>query len=247
MLSYDALCRHPDAFPSPTGLTRAEFERPAAEFEAAERAARRAAATARRDRRPPRHAPGAGRPYHHDARSRSPMAPVWLRTYPTCAVLGLFFGPHKRDAHLDARAALGALDRLDTSPFDRPGPDRRQLRSAAEALAAFPRVRPIIGAKEQRINRPGGFAAREPYSSGTKKARPLKTQVAADPRGRVEAISDSVPGGANRDLALLRASGVPGRWGEGEGAMVDKGYVGVKASHPHVPIIIPFEASRVIR
>ena len=36
-----------------------------------------------------------------------------------------------------------------------------------------------------------------------------------------------VPGGANHDLTLLRASGVPERLAEGEAAMVDKGYVGV--------------------
>ena len=32
--------------------------------------------------------------------------------------------------------------------------------------------------------------------------------------------------------------------GEGEGAMVDKGYVGVKSDYPGVPIVIPFKAAR---
>jgi hypothetical protein len=68
--------------------------------------------------------------------------------------------------------------------------------------------------------------------------------VVVDPCGRIETIGDSAPGGANHDLTLLRASGVLERLGEGEGAMVDKGYVGVKASHPDVPIVIPFKASR---
>ena len=244
MLSYDALCRHPEAFRSLTGLNRDEFDRLAAEFEAAERDARGSATATRRDRRPLRKAPGAGHPYRHDARSRLSMAPVWLRTYPTYEVLGLFFGLHKRNAQLNVRAALEVLDGFDSFPFDRPGRDRRQLRSAAEVMAAFPQVRVIIDAKEQRINRPEGFEAQKPYYSGKKKAHTLKTQVVVDPCGRIETISDSVPGGAIHDLTLLRASGILDRLTEGEGAMVDKGYVGVKASHPEVPIVIPFKASR---
>jgi hypothetical protein len=244
MLRYDALCHHPDAFLSLTGLTRAEFDRLAAEFEATERDARGAATATRRDRQPLRNAPGAGHPYHNDARSRLLMALVWLRTYPTYEVLGLFFGLHKRNAQLNVRAALEVLDGLDDFPFDRPGRDREKLRSAAAVMAAFPQVRVIIDAKEQRINRPEGFEAQKPYYSGKKKAHTLKTQVAVDPRGRIETISDSVPGGANHDLTLLRASGVLERLAEGEGVMLDKGYVGVKASYPEVPIIIPFKASR---
>src|SRR5262249_8762956 len=98
--------------------------------------------------------------------------------------------------------------------------DRAKPRSAAEVMAAFPQVRLIIDAKEQRINRPEGFEAQRPYSSGKKKAHTLKTQVVVEPRGRIETISDSVPGGANHDLTLLRATGVRDRLGAGEGAMV---------------------------
>jgi DDE superfamily endonuclease/Helix-turn-helix of DDE superfamily endonuclease len=244
MLSYDALCKHPAAFPSLTGLTRAEFDALAGEFEAAERDHRRATATTRRDREPRRNAHGAGHPYRNGARSRLLMALVWLRTYPTYEVLGFFFGLHKRNAQLNVRAALEVLDVLSTFPFDRPGRDRKKLRSPAEVMAAFPQVRVVIDAKEQRINRPKGSEAQKPYYSGKKKAHTLKTQVVVDPRGRIETVSESAPGGANHDLTLLRASGVLERLGEGEGAMLDKGYVGVKTSHPGVPVVIPFKASR---
>jgi hypothetical protein len=244
MLSYDALCRHPDAFPSLTGMTRDGFETLAAEFEVAERDRRATARATRRDSRPLRNAPGAGRPYDNDAGARLLMALVWLRTYPTYEVLGFFFDLHRRNAQLNVRAALEVLDSLDTFPFDRPGRDREKLRSAAAVMAAFPQVRVIIDAKEQRINRPEGFEAQKPYYSGKKKAHTLKTQVVVDPCGRIETVSDSVPGGANHDLTLLRTSGVLEGLGEGEGAMVDKGYVGVKTSHPGVPIVIPYKASR---
>jgi hypothetical protein len=244
MLSYDALCRHPGACLSLTGLNRAEFDRLASAFEAGERQARGSATVSRRRHRSLRNTPGAGHPYRHDARTRLLMALVWLRTYPTYEVLGFFFGLHKRNAQLNVRAALEILDGLDTFPFDRPGRDRRKLRSAAEVITAFPQVAVIIDAKEQRINRPGGYEAQKPYYSGKQKAHTLKTQVVVDPCGRIETVSDSAPGGATHDLRLLRDSGVLDRLGEGEGAMVDKGYVGVRASHPDVPIVIPFKASR---
>jgi hypothetical protein len=244
MFSYDDLCRHPAAFPHLTGLTQAEFDTLAREFETAERDHRGSAQTTRRDPRPRRKAVGAGHPYDHDARTRLLMALVWLRVYPTYAVLGFFFDLHKRNAQLNVRAALEVLDVLHAFPFDRPDRDRKKLRSAAEVMAAFPQVRVVIDGKEQRINRPQGFEAQKPYYSGKKKAHTLKTQVVVDPCGRIETVGDSVPGGANHDLPLLRASGVLERLGEGEGAMVDKGYVGVKTSHPEIPIVIPFKASR---
>src|SRR4051812_8454297 len=114
MLSYDALCRHPAAFPSLTGLNRAEFEALPVEFESAERDLRVAASETRRDRKPLTKAPGAGHPYRNDARSRLLMALAWLRVYPTYEVLGSFFGLHKRNAQLNVRAALEVLDALGT-------------------------------------------------------------------------------------------------------------------------------------
>jgi IS5 family transposase len=72
----------------------------------------------------------------------------------------------------------------------------------------------------------------------------LKTQVVVDPTGRIEAVSDSVPGGANHDLTVLRSSGVLEGLGDGEGAMMDKGYVGIRNDDPEVPIILPFQAAR---
>jgi hypothetical protein len=111
-------------------------------------------------------------------------------------------------------------------------------------MAAFPAVRVLIDSKEQRVNRPRGYDAQKPYYSGKKKAHTVKTQVVVDPCGRIESVSDSVPGGANHDLPLLCGSGVLEQLAQGEGAMVDKGYVGLKNYYPGVPVIIPFKASR---
>jgi hypothetical protein len=238
------LCRHPTAFPSLTGLNRAEFDTLVPRFERAEREVRARSATTQREGKPRVNSPGAGPRHAHDACNRLLMALVWLRVYPTYEVLGFFFGLLERNAQLNVRAALAALDSLDDFPFDRPSPERPKLRSAAEVMSAFPQVRLVIDGKEQRVNRPKGYDAQKPYYSGKKKAHTVKVQVAVDTRGRIEGISPSVPGGANHDLTLLRGSGVLESLAEGEAAMLDRGYIGVADYYPGVPVVIPFRASK---
>ena len=159
-------------------------------------------------------------------------------------MLGFFFGLHKRNAQRNVRDVLAVLDTIDDFPFDRPGRRRKRLGCAAEVMAAFPEVRVLIDSKEQRVNRPRGYDAQKPYDSGKKKAHTVKTQGVVDPCGRIEAVSASVPGGANHDLPLLCGSGVLEQLAAGQGVMVDKGYVGLKNYYPDVPVIIPFKASR---
>lgn len=172
------------------------------------------------------------------------MALVWLRLYPTYELLGFFFGLHKRNAQRNVRDVLATLDTLDDFPLDRPRRDRKKLGSVTEVMAAFPAVRVIIDSKEQRVNRPTGYDAQKPYYSGKKKAHTVKTQVVVDPCGRIEGVSDSVPGGANHDLPLLCGSGVLEQLADGAAAMMDKGYVGVKNYYPETPVVLPFKARR---
>ena len=215
MFAYDTLLRYPDAFRGLTGMAPGAFEDLLTAFRAAQDRRRRRRRTTRQGQ-PRQRAAGAGPPHRHDDRHRLLMALVWLRVYPTYELLGLFFGLHKRNAQLNVRDVLATLDTLDDFPFGRPGRERTKVRSVAAVMAAFPQVRVIIDSKEQRVNRPRGYEAQKPYYSGKKKAHTLKTQVVVDPCGRIEAVSDSVPGGANHDLPLLRGSGVlePGhsRW-----------------------------------
>jgi len=242
MLSYEELCRHPSAFPALTGLTRREFDALLPRFRRAE-ADLRARSSRTRQGAPRARSPGAGRPFAHAACDRLLMALLWLRVYPTYEVLGFFFALHKRNAQLNVRRALEALDGLDDIPFDRPGPDRKKLRSPAEVMAAFPQVRYLIDAKEQRINKPQGEAAQRPYYSGKKKAHTVKAQVVVNPRGQIEAVSASVPG-STHDLTLLVASGVLARLSEGEGGMMDKGYAGVENYREGVPLVLPYKKPR---
>ena len=251
MLSYEELCRHSAAFPSLTGMTRAEFDELLPRFDQAEADLRANSGTTRKDKKPRQRAAGAGRRYENGPAGRLLMALMWLRVYPTYEVLGFFFALHKRNAQLNVIDALEVLDSLSDFPFGRPGPDRKKARSAAEVMAAFPQVRVIIDAKEQRINKPQGEERQKPYYSGKKKAHTIKTQVVIDTRGRIEAVSESVPG-STHDLTLLVNTGVlgggggggGGGLGEGEGAMMDKGYVGVGNHYPGVPVVLPFKKPR---
>jgi hypothetical protein len=222
MFAYDTLIRYPSAFRSLTGMTRNEFDNLLVAFRAAQGRQQRDSQTTRRGQ-PRRRAAGAGHPHRHDDCHRLLLALVWLRVYPTYELLGFFFGLHKRNAQLNVRAVLAALDTIDDFPFDRPGRARKKLRSADEVMAAFPQVRVLIDSKEQRVNRPTGSDAQKPYYSGKKKAHTVKIQVVVDPCGRIEAVGASVPGGANHDLPLLCGSGILEQLAEDEAAMVDKG------------------------
>src|SRR5262245_31360005 len=176
MFTYESLVRSPGAFRSLTGMTPEAFENLLTAFRTAPDRLRQRSRTTRQGQ-PRQHAAGAGHPYRHDHRHRLLLAWVWLRVYPTYELLGFFFGLHKRNAQLNVRDALATRDTLDDFPFDRPGADRKKLRSAAEVRAAFPEVRVIIDSKEQRVNRPTGYDAQKPYYSGKKKAHTIKTQV----------------------------------------------------------------------
>jgi len=243
MLSYEDLCRHPNVFPALTGLKRAEFDSLLPRFTQAESELRARSCHTRQGHKPRQRSRGAGRPHDNTDADRLLMALMWLRVYPTYEVLGFFFGLHKRNAQLNVRWALEVLDSLSDFPFDRPGPDRKKMRSPAEVMAAFPGVRFLIDAKEQRINKPTGEEKQKPYYSGKKKAHTIKTQLVVNPRGQIELVSDSVPG-STHDLTLLLDSGVLQRLGEGEGAMMDKGYVGVDKYFPDLPLVLPFKKPR---
>jgi hypothetical protein len=243
MFTYESLIRYPSAFRSLTGMTRTEFDTLLAAFRDALDRRQRARRTTQRGQ-PRQRAAGAGHPHRHDDCHRLLMALVWLRVYPTYELLGFYFGLHKRNAQLNVRDVLAVLDTLDDFPFDRPGSPRKKLGSAAEVMTAFPEVRVVIDSKEQRVNRPRGFDTQKPYYSGKKKAHTVKTQVVVDPCGRIEGLGDSVPGGANHDLPLLCHSGVLEQLAEGEAAMLDKGYVGVKNYYPETRVVLPFKASR---
>jgi hypothetical protein len=246
MITHERLRRKPVAFKSMTGMTVAEFDTLFDAFQPAQAQRRQAATRTKRSRQPRRRAPGAGHPRAHDERTRLLMALVWLRVYPTYEVLGLLFNLEKGNVWDNVQDVLASLETLAVFAFERPTTERKRLGTVAAVMDAFPQVRLVIDGKEQRIERPEGYERQKPYYSGKKKAHTLKNQVAAAPDGRIEAVSASVPGGANHDLTLLRQTGVLDQLDPeaDEGAMLDKGYVGIQNDHPELPLILPAKATR---
>lgn len=193
---------------------------------------------------------GGGRKAKYDLRDRLLMTLFWLKAYTTYEVLGFFYELDKTNIEDNLKAILATLDAMTSFTYDHPTPERRKLRSPEAVMEAFPQVGLVIDAKEQRIQRPktpkggSGHSEQQPYYSGKKKAHTLKSQIAVRPDGHIEAVSESVPGGANHDLSLLRQSKLLDQLAEGEEAMLDKGYDGIQNDYPHLRLTLPFKARR---
>jgi hypothetical protein len=175
------------------------------------------------------------------------MTLVWLRVYPTFALLAFLFDLHESNAWRNVQEALLTLQTLTNFTFERPAKERKTLRSLEAVMDAFPDVVLVIDAKEQRIQRPTSDKENDrqkPYYSGKKKAHTLKNQVAVQPSGKIGAVSASVPGGENHDLTVLKESKLLDHLSQEEAAMMDKGYDGIKNSYPNHRLYLPYKARR---
>jgi hypothetical protein len=237
MIIYENLAARPSAFASLCGHTLADFEALYQDFAAFYARDRKDSLT--RAGKPRRRAAGGGTPFTHDGRTRLLMALVFLRVYPTYEVLGFFFSLHKANALRGVIDVLATLEAHTVFVCERPAEDRKKLRSVQAVMDAFPDVRLVIDAKEQRIQRPGGSdeegnSHQKPFYSGKKKTHTLKTQVAVAPDGSFQSVGKSVPGSVH-DLTLLRQSDLLHRLPKTEGVMMDKGYDGLQTFDPTQP------------
>lgn len=238
MLTFQKLAAHPTAFRSLSGFTLTDFEalyQDFADFYARDRQT----SLTRKTRKPRKRAPGAGSKFSLDPRTRLLMALVFLRTYPTYEVLGFFFSLNKGNAQRGVTDVLATLEAHTVFTCQRPAKERQKLRSVQAVMDAFPDVRLVIDAKEQRVQRPGGHddagnSRQKPFYSGKKKAHTLKTQVAVAPDGSFQSVGKSVPGSVH-DLTLLRQSDLMHRLDKTEAAMMDKGYDGIQTFDPKEP------------
>ncbi len=248
MITYEALCRRPGAFRSLTGHTPEQFEALFAQFVPAHQQRCRATTTTKRGHKPRQRAFGGGRRYRYDLRTRLLIALLWARVYPTLEVLGFLFSLDKTNVHDIVHDLVATLETMADFPFERPATDRKKLRTVVAVMDAFPEVRLVIDAKEQRIQRPKSSKENDqqrPYYSGKKKCHTLKNEIAVQPDGTIGALSASVPGGAIHDLTLLRGTGLIGRLDpQTEAAMLDKGYDGIRKDYPEHTLYHPFKARR---
>jgi hypothetical protein len=252
MITYQRLRRHPEAASSLLGMSLNAFDELYKAFEPVHLERRNRATVTQRKGAPRERAVGAGRKASYDLRDRLLMTLFWLRVYTTYALLGFFYDLDKTTIEDILKDILASLAAMSSFSFERPKQERTQLRSAQAVMDAFPDVRLVIDAKEQRIQRPKAgkddqghrHDCQKPYYSGKKKTHTLKNQVAVRPDGYFEAVSESVPGGAIHDLTLLRQSGLLDRLSEGEAAMLDKGYDGIRKAYPELALYLPFKARR---
>lgn len=248
-MTYESLRKRPSAFQSLTGMSASAFDALYEVFAPAHGRRRSREKTTRRGGHRRQRRPGAGREYAHTDRDRLLMALVWLKVYPTYEVLGFLFSLNKSNARLNVEDVLVTLETLTVFRFERPVKEREPTSSKEAVMDAFEGVRLVIDAKEQRIQRPSGVdeagvSKQKPYYSGKKKAHTQKTQVAVAPDGTIEALSRSVPGGANHDLTLLRETKLLDRLKKEEEAMFDKGYVGIRKDYPSLRLHLPHKASK---
>ena len=237
MITFQSLSAHPRAFASLSGLNLTDFEALYQDFARAYAQDRHNSPT--RAGMPRKRAAGGGSQFSQDARTRLLMTLVWLRVYSTYEVLAFFFGLHRGNAHKGVVDVLATLAAHTVFVCERPAKDRKKLRSVQAVMDAFPDVRLVIDAKEQRVQRPSGTDAdgnsrQKPYYSGKKKTHTIKTQVAVSPDGCFQAVSESVPGSVH-DLTLLRRSDWMHRLDKDEAAMLDKGYDGITTFDPKNP------------
>jgi transposase len=251
MITYEKLLKKPQVAKSLIGMVLVEFDTFYAEFETAH-AERLQSSTKTRSKTKRQRAVGAGRKHKYDLRDRLLMTLFWLKAYTTYEILGFFYDLDKTNIEDNLKLILETLVSMTSFNFERPKAERKKLHSVAEVMDAFPEVRLVIDAKEQPVERPknkkdkdGNVQDRQkPYYSGKKKTHTLKNQAAVSPTGLIEHASESVPGGATHDLNLLRQTDLLSELGEGEAAMMDKGYDGIVADYPDKKLYLPFKARR---
>lgn len=252
MITYEKLLKKPQVAKSLIGMSLAEFDRFYVEFEKAHEEHLQASTTTRGGKKKRQRAVGAGRKHKYDLRDRLLMTLFWLKAYTTYELLGFFYDLDKTNIEDNLILILDTLASMTSFNFERPKADRKKLSSVNEIMDAFPDVRLIIDAKEQRVERPKNKKAKDgnvqdrqkPYYSGKKKAHTIKNQAAISPTGLVEHASESVPGGSTHDVTLLRQTNLLAELADDEAAMMDKGYDGIAADYPDKKLYLPFKARR---
>ncbi len=252
MVTYEKNLKKPRVAKSLIGMSLSEFDELFADFENIHTERQSGIQHTRHHKSKRQRAVGAGRKYKYDLRDRLLMTLFWLRAYMTYELLGFFYDLDKTNIEDNLKDVLDTLEAITNFNFERPSAERAKLRSVQEVMDAFPDVRLIIDAKEQRIERPANKKDKDgkvqdrqkPYYSGKKKTHTLKNQIAVAPNGRIEDVSESVPGGANHDLTLLRQTDLLAKLSDDEAAMMDKGYDGICADYPDKKLYLPFKARR---
>jgi hypothetical protein len=227
-LSLNHLANYPKVFQQLTGLRVREFDAlldaltPA--FAAAE-----AQRLARADRK---RAPGGGDKSDLAVAEQLLLSVIWLRQYPTQAVLGFLFGVCGVTVGRLVGRWVPVLAAAGRDTMRLPDPGRKRRKSLDALLADTPELAVIVDTFEQRVQRPKERAAADGYYSGKKKQHTLKSQIAIDDQsGLIVDVAASVPG-PTHDMTVLKGSGLLKRLPEGVGVLGDLAYNGLAGLLP---------------
>lgn len=222
----DRLRQHPSVFRSLTGVTVGVFEALAADV----LPALDDAEFARRDRPDRERVVGAGHPFALGPADQLLLAVVWLRVYPTHAVLAYLFGVSESAARRNLGRVLPVLAAAGKDTMRMPDPGKHARRNLPALLKDVPAVAVLVDTFEQPTYRPK--RRQRAYYSGKKKRHTLKSQLAVDEEtGRVVHVPPSAPG-PTADLNLLKRSRLLGCLPKGVGLIGDKAYIGAAGIRP---------------
>lgn len=228
ILRYEHLSQHPNVFKSLTGLRVSEFD----ELVEDVLPAYREAEIQRLSRSDRQRAIGGGHPFELDDRDHLLLTVVWLRVYPTHAVLGYLFGVGEVTAGRTIKRVLPILEQAGRDTMRMPDPGKKRRRSLDDLLRDTPEIAVVIDSFEQRVQRPKDKDEADGYYSGKKKQHTLKSQVVVDEEtGQIVDTSASVRG-PTADINLLDQSGLMQRLPQGVGGIGDLAYVGIEKLHP---------------
>jgi transposase len=154
---------------------------------------------------------------------------VWLRVYPTQAVLGYLFGVSATNVLRTVERWLPMLEQAGRDTMRLPRASRKRLRQLDDLLREIPELAVVIDTFEQRVQRPANRTEADGLYSGKKKMHTLKSQVAVDEHsGQVVDTSLSMAG-PTADLRLLEHAALMTRLPPGVRALGDLAYVGIAA------------------
>ena len=154
MITYEKLTQHPQAARSLIGMSLDEFDDLYAEFALAHAERQMNETKTKRGQQPRQRAVGAGAKHKHSLKNRLVMTLFWLRAYMTYEVLGFFYELDKTNIEDNLKDVLATLDEMTSFHYDHPKGNKPKLNSVSAVMDAFPEVRLVIDAKEQRIERP---------------------------------------------------------------------------------------------
>lgn len=225
---------HPRVFKALTRLQVGEFQALLGDL----RPAYEQTLRPRSERLPRQRAVGGGRRLEMPPAQQLLLSVVWLRLYPTQAVLDYLFGVSDTTALRTLARWLPLLEAAGRANLRMPDPGRKQHRSLDEVLREVPELAVIIDSFEQRGQRPKtdktsktapAKRTPDPHYSGQKQQHALKSQVATNRQdGTFVAIAASVPG-STADFKLLTQSGLLETLPAGVEAWGDLAYVGLAA------------------